>query len=139
MLEYLLENSGRSIKNVVNFVFKVNCGIAVLIVIIATIIGQFPGFLVGVLVGGIIVFGAWLCSLLLHAFGEMAEATVEISKAVKGMKQEQPAAAHKPASARKPVAVDMSIPVGHWKCSKCGKVNDKDYQSCILCGTVRTH
>ncbi len=89
----MLYKSGSTIKIIVKVIFTIYCILAVL-VFAGTVFAAIETenvwmILAGTVAAPLIVFIAWLSSLVMYAYGELTESAVEINETLKEMKKLQ--------------------------------------------------
>ncbi len=158
----MLKKSGKSIKTVVKVIYILYWIVAVLLFLASILLAvqrSYPLIAVaGAAAAALVIFIAWLSSLMMYAYGEIAEAAVEMNETLKEIKRLQqeapkiqtvPAAPAKAPTAERPhswerpwepapaAPVETPVPANEWKCPNCGKKLPMEHRFCDDCGTSR--
>ncbi len=167
----MLKKSGKHIKTVVKVVYVIYWIAAVLALagaVYYAVVTEEPLIAVAGIAGAAaVIFIAWLGSLAMYAYGEIAESAVEMNETLKELLRLQqeapriqtvpapaPAPAQDPVSTRTqtwerpwepapavpaaPVEPPVAVPQAiEWKCPNCGKMLQEDHRFCDNCGAPR--
>lgn len=137
----MYKNAGKSLKNVISFVAKIEMLISIVIgICIVVFFHRFDGTGLGILIAAIVVgvgcFGAWVKKLELYAFGEIADCAVIFKECISN--DELPVAvnmAQSTANAAK-ITTEPQKEMRTWKCYSCGTDNLMGTFRCKKCNTT---
>lgn len=142
----MYSNAGKSIKDIVTkvVVFQMIISILLALVVFFARIGD-GGLIIGILVGVLGCFSAWLSGLVLYAYGDIADNLSQInSKLDKGgekTSQGKFSRSQTSLSDGSHLKVDSTVPkvvdTSSWICAQCQTSNQYSAACCYNCGATR--